>query len=1038
MPQNELSWRLGVFAWEADLVEAEQLATAVSRWSDNTELSLLDLVVEGARLSADDVRLLHALWSEHTQEMHNGSTQAELEITYYDQTPTQTTESPRDLLSTFESRHRFELISPLASGGLGKVSIAKDKELNRHVAIKEMLPNHANNPESCIRFAREAEITSQLEHPAIVPIHSLGLSSENVPFYSMRLIKGRTLRELAVDLKQKYSGPERFTSLEFRRLLSSFITVCQAVEHAHSRHIIHRDIKPANVIVGEHGESMLVDWGLAKLIKDATETLKGGADFESSVTVNEQFTNQPKDQDFEIDLTTQGVSIGTPAYMSPEQANDAATAGRASDVFSLGATLYFLLTGQAPYRGTSSRDVLAAARHGVFSAPRKVCPSIPKPLEAICQKAMHQIPQERYATPAKLAEEIEKWLADDPVSAWSDSIGTVVRRWIKRNKVWSTAVGVLCIASLLGALLFSFVAAHNNRRLRIANQNEQHARQVADQQGALALQTLKTVAGELQTNLRHIPAAQRVRQKLLVTFVQGLEKVSTNLALSKQIDLNTLIAHRDLGDLYFEIGNIGEHQGIERAKFEFLAARAIAEALVAKKPDDIEAHRQLALTVQRMADIESQYGSTAVALDMRRSVVADLKKLNDLAPHNEVVLRSYGVANNLLGDLLMQMGEIEEAGTKFLTALQVRQDQADRQTSLPEADRDLIVSYNKLADYYSRIGETTLAYEYLRRSLASSELLAVLNPDDFQALRDLSTAHYQLGKHCLKLGKIEEAITHHEVSQELDARRLLLDPANSLAHRDSLESTMQLADTLKRAGNFVAAIARSHEAIRIGENLLRVDPEDRRATRYLAYAHSDLADSLASLEPDGDSLDDEYLPHLESCLALMQRSAALDPDNPRGQWDIAFGLTKFGNGLLMADRLEEAQSQLARAVPILRARFVQHPNDSYAQQNLLEALKLLAITYHRSGMLTQADELFSQADQIASTLDCEKLDNASLAFLWIEILELWGQLHQSRDLHAAAQETFQKALDLAHKLQDVSFDLEQSQMWIDRLNRHLD
>jgi serine/threonine-protein kinase len=301
---------------------------------------------------------------------------------------------------------RFRLIRAHARGGLGEVSVALDEELRREVAVKELQEQHADDPESRARFLLEAEVTGRLEHPGIVPVYGLGRREDGRPFYAMRFIRGDTLKTAI----EQFHHPGGATgtgqhSLEFRRLLRRFLDACNAIAYAHSRGVLHRDIKPGNIMLGEYGQTLVVDWGLAKLV-GRPEANEG----------NDELTMPALAVSAE---TAAGRAIGTPSYMSPEQA-----AGRleqiapTTDIYSLGATLYCLLTGVAPFGGEGIVPLLHKVRQGDFPKPSQVNPTISPALEAICLKAMALRPEERYQSVTELAEDIENWLADKPVSIW--------------------------------------------------------------------------------------------------------------------------------------------------------------------------------------------------------------------------------------------------------------------------------------------------------------------------------------------------------------------------------------------------------------------------------------------------------------------------------------------------------------------------------------------------------------------------------------------------------------------------------------------
>ena len=262
---------------------------------------------------------------------------------------TSTTVFPANVSSNVA--HRFRILRPHARGGLGAVFVAMDAELHREVALKQILDRHADDPASRARFLLEAEINGGLEHPGIVPVYSLGSYADGRPFYAMRFIRGETLKEV-VDrfhsdqpLRSDIGG----RSLELRKLLRRFIDVCNAVSYAHSRGVLHRDIKPGNIIVGKHGETLMVDWGLAKAM--------GRADPEGG-----ERTLIPSSASGSAE-TLPGSALGTPSYMSPEQAEGDLGTSAGSDVYSLGATLYYLLTGRPPVAG-EAEEVLRAVQRG--------------------------------------------------------------------------------------------------------------------------------------------------------------------------------------------------------------------------------------------------------------------------------------------------------------------------------------------------------------------------------------------------------------------------------------------------------------------------------------------------------------------------------------------------------------------------------------------------------------------------------------------------------------------------------------------------
>lgn len=383
---------------------------------------------------------------------------------------------------------RFRNLRPHAKGGLGEVSVALDSELNREVALKEIQERFADDPQSRERFILEAEITGGLEHPGIVPVYGLGTYPNGRPFYAMRFIRGSSLKEALQEFhdpvvqKQTSRGDRQF---QLRKLLGRFIDVCNAIEYAHSRGVLHRDLKPGNIMLGKYGETLVVDWGLAKSI-DRKEI------FASEGML------QPASLLSSSGVTQQGSAIGTPAYISPEQAAGRLEAiGPPSDVYSLGATLYHLLTGRLPIEEKDLGAILQRAQKGNFPPPRQHDPSIPRPLEAICLKAMALKPLDRYRNARCLADDIEHWLADEPVVAVSETLSERLGRFGRKNQGYVRAglagLAVVALVSVTAALLIdgqrrmNHELAVKNARLAVAeSEAKTEALKLAQQKSELA------------------------------------------------------------------------------------------------------------------------------------------------------------------------------------------------------------------------------------------------------------------------------------------------------------------------------------------------------------------------------------------------------------------------------------------------------------------------------------------------------------------------------------------------------------------------
>lgn len=464
--------------------------------------------------------------------------------------PYQTQAGPRPAAAGANAP-RFHVLRPHATGSLGEVFVAHDAELRREVALKQIQSGHAHDPESRRRFLVEAEITGRLEHPGIVPVYSLGTHADGRPYYAMRFIRGSSLLTAIEDLHAALRGGSLDAeewSLRLRRLLRSFIVVCQTINYAHGRGVVHRDIKPHNIMLGRHGETIVVDWGLAKTLGDATaenERVQQKKDStESRLRVASPQTT---------DLTMAGSLIGTPAYMSPEQAaGRTGKIGPASDIYSLGATLYHLLAGQPPFRGDNLGQVLQDVQAGRYPSPRMIQPLVPRALESIATKAMARDPADRHMTAAAVADDVEHWLADQPFAAHREWPSERIFRWIRRHRAWAVA-GFSAVAATALVALAAVKVVDGQRR--VAHELAVEKTSLAEserKERELAIAGIRRArAGTLAANSR---ALKRTRPELCVLL--AIEAVQTTTRHGLPI---MPAAEESLREVLMEIGGVPFH-----------------------------------------------------------------------------------------------------------------------------------------------------------------------------------------------------------------------------------------------------------------------------------------------------------------------------------------------------------------------------------------------------------------------------------------------------------------------------------------------
>ncbi|MCF7762909.1 MAG: protein kinase [Verrucomicrobia bacterium] len=347
-----------------------------------------------------------------------------------------------------------------AEGGLGVVFTASDSHLHREVAIKFLHRSFARDSRTRDRFCREAEITSRLDHPGIVPVHGIGETRDGRPFYIMRFIRGETFEAAIQNFrKQQNQVHTRQWNLEFRALLTRFISVCNTIAYAHNRGIVHRDIKPENIMLGSYGETMVVDWGLALPVQRDPQARASG---ERTLVPRTGNARKQGPDDY---------AAGTPTYMSPEQASGETSIGIASDIYSLGAVLYKILTGQSPVDGKTLglNEIRQRIREGRITPPRSVSRKISRSLEAICLRAMARSEHDRYPSALELAADLERYLGDERVQAYRESPVEIPFRWFRKHRLLAqvTAVSILLLVMTLTS--FSIWTESAKNELETAN-----------------------------------------------------------------------------------------------------------------------------------------------------------------------------------------------------------------------------------------------------------------------------------------------------------------------------------------------------------------------------------------------------------------------------------------------------------------------------------------------------------------------------------------------------------------------------------------
>jgi tetratricopeptide (TPR) repeat protein len=783
----------------------------------------------------------------------------------------------------------------IGAGGMGVVWAAYDPDLDREVAIKLVRDAGLR-----VRFDREVRITAKLQHPSIVGIVEAGAHTTGEPYYVMKLVGGESLDKLIA---------VRSTPAERLGLLPSVIAVVDALAYAHRAGVIHRDLKPENVLVGEFGETIVIDWGVAKSLADPrTDT----DDSSRSPATNE---------------TEAGSVIGTPAYMPREQALGQAVDARA-DVYALGAMLYFLLSGQRPYADTASNAILEAV---LAHPPAPLStPGIPADLTTIVAKAMARDAADRYPTAIELADDLKRFQTGQLVASHRYSIGELVRRWFARHR---TAVAVAGVA----LIVLTVLAIGSVRRILDEKHRASDEQHHAEQQRAEVEKLLIFMLGDLREQLKPIGKIELL-EKVALQAKTYFERSDASSGTDPHLRMKALLA---VGDVLSAKGNTATALAEDRAAQVIARIHAaispgdltwrrdlaetdtkVAAALIAQGdlPGALTAYREaLALTSQvahddptdtHQRDVSVNHdnvgyvlllqGDSAGALAEFRAGIAIASAQVARYPQDAPRLRDLAVSHSKIGEVLAARGDIAGALVELHAALDI----ASRLVSADPADvghkRDLAVFHGELARMVLATGDAATALVEHRSALALFRQLADHDPDDTNAKRDLANSLSYVAS-LIEDSDMHGALALCREARVIRAALVARDPKNSQWQSDLLASAQQIANTLLAAHDLAAAIVEARTSIEIGELLVARDPTNSQWQQNLEYCHAAAADILAA-----QARRDAAIAEQRAGLVIAERLVAADSSRSEWQRDLSERHEGIGNLLAPVDAKQAA------------------------------------------------------------------------------------------------------------------------------------
>jgi eukaryotic-like serine/threonine-protein kinase len=904
-----------------------------------------------------------------------------------------------------EHSHRFEHVESLpvsgesttlkyartslhAQGGVGQIWVARDATLGREVALKELRPEQIGNSIVRSRFLDEARITGQLEHPGIVPIYELARHPDDGrPFYTMRFVRGRTLSRAIRDYHERRASGEA-GPLEFRSLLDSLIAVCNAIAYAHARGIIHRDLKGQNVMLGDFGEVLVLDWGLAKPIAVTAGPEPGHREPRAN---GSQKPNLPPaivdaptiEFDADRNETMQGQVLGTPSYMSPEQAEGKIDRiGPRSDVYSLGAILYEILCGQRPFAGSKTSELLRLVRQQMPEAPRKVMPSAPIALEAVCLKAMARMQEDRYATAGELADELRRFLADEPVLVYREPWVIRAGRWARRHR--SAVVAAAAIAGVgLPALAIGNV---------LVGQQRDRARALEGVARTAVNDFYVGAAGDWLDD-RSDPQ-QEVLLERAVTFFEGPAQAENKPS--------------DDGDPGVALALIAESRPTpEQSK----AAEASADYYLRFADDPASARAESAEALVRVGDLRRRLGefdSAEAAYGRAIERVAIAKENPDASVAGAKALAHRGALQAAVGKSEAAETDLRAALTELERAAGFAPAEHLNETKVEQAATEL-----DLADLYKVLGRSKESEKQYLSAIERLEPIVEADANDIRASRTLALANDGLGVLLMLQQRGSEA--EPRLLRATDLLEPLVQRSPMIArNREALAKTCNsLGLVQRRMGRTVEAEKHLSRALSLYERLAEDFPGRYEYRRALARGHTNLAYLLR---------DDGRAPlaasHFATAAKEYEALSKSVPDVPKIRRDLAYTLIDLGHLAITGGQLEEAVEPLERAVLVSQSLIKTNPGIPDYELALATALLDQGVLRRQLGDGKASQEALEESARRYDALVAAHPDRPSYAHELAQCMNALGLTLAQLEAREPAESRFRRAIEIYGKCVD--------------------
>lgn len=783
----------------------------------------------------------------------------------------------------------YVLLREIARGGMGVVYQARQRGLDRIVAVKMILSGLFASDQAIDRFRAEATSAARLQHPGIVTVHEVG-QRQGQHFFSMDFVDGTSLQEM---IQQQ--------PLPGRQAARYVMQLAEAVHFAHNRGVVHRDLKPSNVLIDTDDCPKITDFGLAKRVAG------------------------------DSDLTATGQVLGTPSYMPPEQAMGQADIGPASDIYSLGATLYAMLTGRPPFRAESTAATLLQVIENEPVAPRLLNSDIDRDLESICLKCLEKEPSRRYASAAELAVDLARYQRGETVMARPIGRPAKLWRWCRRQPLLAGLSAAVLVALLLGSGVssyFALAAAERAEQAEEALARETDARQQL-QTSLAAEQTAKrqarrAVDNYVTTLLEETTLKDRRFQPLAKRLLGGaLEHYQQFIATNR----NDPAAQRDLAEACLLVGQINDARGaVQQAVGAYQEALDVFQRR-ANEEDAPADQLQVAAIQTTLGSLQAKLGDSEQA---KRSFSAARQSLDAIRPGERAAHWQQQLLRTLtaVASIERRTGEVAQAFATYEQAIAIGQQLADGDTKNPAYRSDLANAWENLAELQRDTDQADAALGSLDQSLQLRDEVARANVGEAKYQGELAGTLSDRSALLRMLGQLDDAETGYRRAIEIQTALVRDNP--SLVQRQIFLSTTHhnLGILLAQRENHAEAIEHYRKALEIRERVAAESPDVNEYPYLAANTHNNLAVVLYAAGQQSEALD-----HYQAAAELFRQVVRDNPSISKYRLHLAAALHNLGALYFQRQLPQAAMSYFVEAVE-LYDRFYRQRKTYFVGSNL--------------------------------------------------------------------------------------------------------